>query len=121
MDYTSFHTVPSERRPGVVFTILKMSFERRVELAKRIRLLAQKLEFFEAGNEAKDKIEAAILATEVERVYLQWGLVKVDGLELDGKPATAESLLEAGPEDLCREALDAIKAECGLNEQERKN
>ena len=39
----------------------------------------------------------------------------------DGLAATAESLFDQGPEDLTREILDAVKAEWGLTEQERKN
>jgi hypothetical protein len=40
---------------------------------------------------------------------------------LDGQPATPETLAAAGPEDLCREVVAAIKAESGLTEAERKN
>ena len=69
----------------------------------------------------QEKIEAALLRAEVERLYLTWGLVKVEGLEVDGATATPESLLNEGPEDLCREAIRAIKAECGLTDAERKN
>jgi len=49
------------------------------------------------------------------------GLEEIRGLELDGVPATAESLIESGPEELFLEALTAVKAECGLLENERKN
>lgn len=121
MEYRSHRRFESARRPGVWLTIQRMSFERRVELTQRIRELALRSEFLEAGNDAKEKIESAMLATEVNRIYLLWGLVKVEGLELDGEPATPESLLASGPEELCREALEAIKAECGLTAEERKN
>jgi hypothetical protein len=50
-----------------------------------------------------------------------WGLEEIHGLELDGQPATAESLIERGPEELFVEALAAVKSECGLSENERKN
>ena len=39
-----------------------------------------------------------------------WGLAEVGGLELDGAPATPESLVLRGPEELFREALVAVKA-----------
>ena len=42
-------------------------------------------------------------------------------LELDGVPATPESLAAVGPEELFREAIAAVKAECGLTDAERKN
>ena len=45
----------------------------------------------------------------------------VDGLEIDGEPATPASLVERGPEELFREALAAVKAECGLSDEQRKN
>ena len=50
-----------------------------------------------------------------------WGLKEVRGLKLDGEPATPESLAATGPEELFREAVAAVKAECGLTEAERKN
>jgi hypothetical protein len=45
----------------------------------------------------------------------------VRGLRIDGEPATPASLIERGPEKLFQEALAAVKAECGLNEVEKKN
>lgn len=107
--------------PGVCFTIVRMSFGRRVELVRQIRELAGKVEFLEAGKDAGEKIEAALLASEIDRLYLLWGLVKIEGLELDGQAATPETLVRAGPECLCREILAAVKGELGLSEDERKN
>jgi hypothetical protein len=57
----------------------------------------------------------------VERLYLLWGLVRIEGLTVDGEPATPESLAAAGPEALCREIAAKVKAETGLTEAERKN
>jgi len=98
-----------------------MSFGRRVELTRRIRELAARQEFLEAGDAPNEKMEAALLASEIDRIYLLWGLREVKGLELDGLPATPESLAASGPEELCREALTAVKQQCGLAEAERKN
>ncbi|MCS6954152.1 MAG: hypothetical protein RMK57_16230 [Bryobacterales bacterium] len=98
-----------------------MSFERRIELARRIRELTRQAEYLEAGKAPEEKIGAALLAAEAERVYFQWGVIQVDGLLVDGKPATPSSLLAAGPEELVREAIALVKAECGLTEEERKN
>jgi len=121
MDYTSFETIDSAKAPGVTYTIVKMSFGRRVELTRRIRELAARREFAEAGDTANEKMEAALLASEIDRIYLLWGLKEVTGLELDGQPATPESLAASGPEELFREALAAVKQQCGLTEVERKN
>jgi hypothetical protein len=107
--------------PGVRFVIARMSFGRRVELARRIRELGQKVEFLSAGTDPSEKMDAALLTSAIERLYVLWGVREVSGLELDGCAATPESLADHGPEQLFREALEAVKAECGLSEAERKN
>ena len=75
----------------------------------------------EAGGDLKDKIEASLAGSEIDAMYLRWGLREVSGLFIDGEAATHESLLERGPESLVREILASIKAECGLNQDEAKN
>ena len=121
MEYDSYVAVKSQSAPGVTYLLAKMSFGRRVELTKRIWELAQRIEFLRAGEDLKDKIQSAVLSAEVERTYVLWGVKEIPGLTVDGKPATAESLIEAGPEDLFREAVAAVRAQCGLTEAERKN
>jgi hypothetical protein len=98
-----------------------MSFERRMDLIRRIRELSLKCEFHEAGESAEDKLQSALLSGEIDRLYVNWGLRQLVGLEVDGAPATPDLLACAGPEDLFREAVTAIKSECGLSEAERKN
>ena len=120
MNYESTVERESQTAPGVTFVLAKMSFGRRVELTRKLREIAQRVEFLEAGD-AKEKIDAALLTSEIDKLYVLWGLREVRGLELDGSPATPESLVAAGPEDLFREALAAVKSECGLTEAERKN
>lgn len=107
--------------PGVELVLAKMTFGRRLELMRRVRDLGTKLEYFHAGQDAQNDMEAGLLGAEIDRVYVAWGLEEVRGLVLDGRPATAESLIECGPEELFQEALAAIRAECGLSEHERKN
>ena len=121
MEYTSFENIDSTVAPGVRYTLAKMSFGRRVDLMQRIREIAARKEFVEAGDTPDEKMEAALLASEIDRIYLLWGLKEVAGLELDGLPATPESLAASGPEELFREALAAVKQRCGLSEAERKN
>jgi len=121
MDYTSYESIASELVPGVSYTVLKISFGRRVELTRRIRALASQREFLEAGETAEEKMEAALLASEIDRIYVLWGLKEVAGLMLDGVPATPDSLAATGPEELFREALCAVKRQCGLSDGERKN
>jgi hypothetical protein len=121
MDYQSETTVESKTAPGVRFTIARMSLARRIELTRRIWELAAKVEHLEAGSEPREKLQAAVLAGEIDRVYLSWGLRGIEGLTVDGEPATPETAIARGPEELCREMVAAIKSECGLNAEETKN
>jgi hypothetical protein len=92
-----------------------------MELTRRIRELSRRAEFLGAGTELEEKIEASLLSQEIEATYLRWALVNIEGLAIDGEPATAEQLLEKGPEKLTQEIVSAIKGLCGLSEAERKN
>lgn len=111
----------AEDRPGVRFRVARISVARRIELARRIREIGRRIEFLEAGQDPREKLEAAVLAAEVDRAYLEWGLEEVQGLEIDGEPATPGVLIEKGPMALSAEILMRIKAECGLSGEERKN
>jgi hypothetical protein len=121
MEYQSTVRRESKSHPGVRFSVYRMSFGRRLELLRRVRELAARAEFLAAGNDPREKIEATLLAGEIDRLYLLWGLAGVEGLEVDGQAATPELLVEAGPEPLCREVLSAVRAEAGLDEEELKN
>jgi hypothetical protein len=119
--WNSRSVVPSVSHAGVEFVIARMTFGRRMELMRQVRDLAARLEYFEAGHDARNGMEASLLAAQIDRVYVQWGLEEVRGLHIDDVPATTETLIDAGPEELFLEALAAVKAECGLSETERKN
>ena len=121
MTYDSTEMVESAVAPGVGYKITKMSFSRRMDLMRRVRESARKAEFLEAGLDAGEKMDAALLRGDIDRLYLSWGLREVIGLDLDGKPATPESLADCGPEELFREALAARRAATGLTAVERKN
>ncbi|MFY9725828.1 MAG: hypothetical protein WB579_12775 [Bryobacteraceae bacterium] len=121
MTYESVKDVESKIAPGVRFRVARMSFARRMELMRQVRELARRIEFLEAGQEPGEKMEAALVQAEADRLYLMWGLVEVSGLEVDGAEATPAVLAECGPEGLFREALAAVKAETGLSGAERKN
>jgi hypothetical protein len=121
MTYESFEVKESKTHPGVRFVINRMSFGRRVELMRLVRELAPRLECFRAGAAKSDEIEAGLLSAEIDRLYLQWGLKEVEGLEIDGQPGGPESLLQSGPETLFLEALAHVKSACRLSEPETKN
>ena len=106
---------------GVRYTIARMTFGRRIELMRRVRQLSSRIEFEKAGSHVSDQIAASILGAEIDELYLRWGLIALEGLELDGLEASTDALIEAGPELLCREIIAAIKRECSLSEEERKN
>ena len=116
--YVSFTEHASEEVPGVRYRIARMSFTRRLELVRRVRDFAQRIEFLEAGQ---DRFESSLLGTEIDRLYLEWGLQGVEGLAIDGEAATPAMLIEKGPERLAREIVGRIRAECHLSEDERKN
>jgi hypothetical protein len=120
-DYESSIRLKSQTLPGVEFTIYRISFGRRMDLCRRVRDIGQKLEFLEAGKHFHEKVEANLLTHEIDKIYLEWGLLGVDGLAIDGQPATGELIIAKGPEDLTREIVEAIRSQCGLSEEERKN
>ena len=121
MTYESVVVRDSETVPGVKLTLAKMSFGRRMDLLREFRQLTKKAEFLAASEKPEDKMDAVLAQLEMDRVYVRWGLREVTGMEIDGEPATPESVASEGPEGLFREVLAAIKAECGLAEAERKN
>ena len=121
MEYESVRLVESEVADGVKYTVSRMSFMRRMDLMRKVRELARRKECLEAGKTPAERMDAVILQAEIDRVYVTWGLRSIDGLTIDGTEATPESLASAGPEDLFREALAAVRRESGLSEAERKN
>ena len=121
MEYSSQRSFDAVSAPGVRFVLRRMSLGRRIELTRLVNELSRKIEFLQAGNGEREQIEAAWLASEVDGVYLRWGLERVEGLTIDGEAATVEALVERGPEVLCREMLAVIRAEAALSETERKN
>lgn len=119
--YESMIEVASESFPGVSFTVLRMSFGRRMELFRSIRTLAGQIAFLESSSDFREQVEANLLGQEIENLYLRWGLADVRGLAIDGEAASTESLIERGPEGLSREIVRAVRAQCGLTDEERKN
>lgn len=121
MDYASRTVVESRTHPGVRFVVRRMSLARRLALLERVRELAQPLEFLRAGQMRAEQAQAAELAHRVQQAYVEWGIESIEGLSIDGVEATPERLVSDGPEELSREAAEAVRRECGLSEEERKN
>jgi hypothetical protein len=119
--YDSMRTVESAAAPGVKYTVSRMSFGRRMDLMRRVRDLSHRMEFLRAGDKPEEEMDAALLKSDIDALYLNWGLQSIEGLVVDGEAATPELLIERGPEELLREALAAVRSEAGLSEEERKN
>jgi hypothetical protein len=111
----------SSKYPGVRYRVIRMSMGRRIELTRRVKDLMKRMEFLNAGNTAGDKVDAAILAGEMDRLYWDFGLESLEGMEINGEPINPEAQFERGPEDLSREILQRIKSGLQLSEGEQKN
>ena len=106
---------------GVRYGIARMSFGRRIDLARRIREIGRKMEFLEAGERRAREAGGGGAGGGDRSGVSGVGTDGVEGLEIDGEAATPATLIEKGPADLATEILARIKAECGLSEDERKN
>src|ERR1700743_3391219 len=101
MTYTSSTEIEPQSIPGVRFRLRRVSFGRRLELASLLRDRLEAIERLALQPESQARnAETALLGAEVDAIHLRWGLAAIDGLEIDGTPATIESLIESGPEDL---------------------
>jgi hypothetical protein len=120
VSYASLSWHSSKRIEGVRFAIRRVSLAQRLELNKRVRELTLRHEFLKAGP-AADQLEAAWADLLVRKLYVEWGLARLEGLSIDGDTATVELLIDKGPEELVDEIVSAIQEETGLSEEERKN
>lgn len=108
--------------PDVRFRLRRISFGRRLELARLLRDRMESIERLALLPEGEARqAETALLSAEIDAIHIRWGLAAIEGLEIDGAPATADSLIEAGPEDLVQEILAGVRQETGLSADERKN
>jgi hypothetical protein len=98
-----------------------MSLGRRIELTRQVRELLGRMQFCAAGEDIVEKLEAAECGSAVDGLFVRWGLMEIEGLDIDGARATPETLIAAGPEELVREIAARIREGCQLTEPERKN
>ena len=119
-DYFSVVWHSSRCVKHVSFAIRRPSLAQRIQLTSRVRELTFKHEFLTSGD-ASDRLSASLSDLLVRKLYLEWGLVEIKGLRIDGKNATTFTLIDSGPEDLVDEIINRIEAEAGLSEEERKN
>jgi hypothetical protein len=105
---------------GVRFATRQISLSGRIELTRKIQDLVFKNEFLRAGD-ALEQSEACLADLLARKVYLEWGISDIQGLTIDGRPASVQELIDGGPEDLSEEIASTIQSELGLSEEERKN
>jgi hypothetical protein len=120
-DWKSSLWVDSGHLPGVRYRLARISLARRQEITARVRGLAAELEFRQAGQGLDDRLRSRALECAIDAIYVEWGLKELDGLTIDGQAATPALLLERGPEHLSREIAEAVRRECFLSGEERKN
>jgi hypothetical protein len=137
--YSSKKPYESKTHPGVTVTLKKCSAKRRdklqldlAELDAKVRELQQGLGKYEGKADAELSAEEMAhlegvlrdlqpLRRQIDFVYVAWGVDKIDGLVIDDAPATAESIAEAGWEDLFAEVVAECRKLTGLDAEERKN
>lgn len=118
--FDSLRWLESEAMPRVRYAIRQPSLAQRIELTKRLHELTLRHEFLANGNELH-QLEITLADLFVQKVLVEWGLAQIDGLEIDGSPATVDLLIESGPEQLVAEIAAQVRHECGLTDDERKN
>lgn len=118
--YSSLLWQESKTFKAVRFAVRKISLLQRIELTSRVREVVLRHEFLKSGD-ASDQLEATLGELLVRKLYIEWGLHEIQGLIVDGEPATVESVIEKGPEALTDEIVATIRAQLELSEEERKN
>lgn len=119
--YESFVWRESSIWPGVRFQLLRMSLMRRLRLMQELKNSAPEAAFHRAQGEVGDEIAAWELQAGIDERVLRTALVCIEGLDIDGRAATVDSLIESGPEGLAREIAEAIADESSLGDEQRKN
>jgi hypothetical protein len=119
-DFESVQWRTSREMPEIRFAVREPSLQKRIDLTRQLHELTLKNEFLASGKEM-EQLELALAELLVQKVLIEWGLAAIEGLYIDGKPATTSQLIEAGPERLVAEIAAAVRERCGLSEEERKN
>jgi hypothetical protein len=121
VEYESSAWRESRTWPGVRFQVLRMSLFRRQRLMRELGTLAAEEAFHRAADDAVSELAAEEAQARIDEVVIRTALLGIEGLNIDGAPATVDALIERGPASLAREIADAIAGESSLAETERKN
>jgi hypothetical protein len=120
---TNFESVrwqTSRELPEVRFAVREPSLQKRIDLTRQLHELTLRNDFLASGKEM-EQLELALAELLVQKLLVEWGLAGIEGLYIDGKPATPSQLIDTGPERLVAEIATAIRERCSLTEEERKN
>jgi hypothetical protein len=133
--YTSNRKIESEALPGVTFWVRKLTEGRRAALRaklaepnKKIRqIMRQQSELEKTPIEERDTAawlelddDFNSILIDINSLYIFWGLSKIEGLEVDGKPLGVEDAADF-PSNLFAEIMDRVKEEMELSGAETKN
>lgn len=148
MNFSTTETHESQAEPGVRFTVRVLNRIQRagrdMELLKhRERLTQIQSEIAELIVEKDNgpgqpktmsvkpgaEVRMAVLSHEstlieaqhVTPAYIRAGLVSVEGYDIDGQPATVETIISGGSDALLDEIYTACSAASGLSAEQRKN
>lgn len=125
---------------GVSFTVRRLSEGLRLAVNERLGPQIEKMrDLVSEANALMPKVQdgspdeatvsrlgfvansIGLVRSAINRAYAEAGVTKIEGLEIDGAPATIRSLIESGPRELYAEALEVALREAGMTEQEKKN
>lgn len=136
MNYTSKTTHKSDVMPTVSFTLKKLSHGRRLKIdlaladhRAKVRELSQEFMTIAEDDSSEARLRKIRLDSQTRFVieehfkptYLREALDKLEGLEIDGAPATLENLFSDGPVELIEEIYQTIQNNIGLTLDEIKN
>ena len=143
MNLTGNITHDSEALPGVRFTVKRLNYISRSErdlallddrskltaIMRRMEALVIDGDLAEAkpikGKEdeyTRLNAEYALLhQTRIVPAYVRAGFISIEGLDIDGKPATAADILDHAPDEFLDEVFAACVSASGLTEAQRKN
>ena len=124
-------TVASTIDPDVKYKVRQFSARERAEWTLDQFGDAQRLrELFEEAKVAQDREQpiSPKVGAEIDAIYfrllcekLKRALVRVEGVQVDGKEATIDQFIESAPAELLQEAAAACETGFGLTPEQQKN
>lgn len=129
--FSTTAVVASATDPDVRFTVRRFSARERAEWtldqfgdAQRLRELFEEVRVSQDGGQPI----SAKVGAEIDAIYfrllcekLKRALVRVEGVQVDGKEATIDQFIESAPAELLQEAAAACETGFGLTPEQQKN